>query len=218
MRPLAVLFITTAILDAAPGWEADLSSAKAGRHPAIAPSSLDFTLSWKGMVKAGILRIEFAPRGVARPGSFVTKSSAASQGPAAILFPYKHSHWSEIHPATFAAKFFHSTEADARESAVSTNRYSPGGVSVKEVTTQLKDGAVTTEAYRFPFGQAHDMYSAILFIRSQKLDVGDEHTLLLLPFKSPYLLKVRVEAKEKHLGARYPPHELFHAEDRPHNP
>ena len=44
------------------------------------------------------------------------------------------------------------------------------------------------------------MFSAILWIRSQRLAPGDDHTLLLLPFKSPYLLNVKVEAKEQHLG------------------
>jgi hypothetical protein len=32
------------------------------------------------------------------------------------------------------------------------------------------------------------------------VDDGEEQTLLLMPFKTPYLLKVRIEAKEKHLG------------------
>ena len=200
MRSLLVLFLTTAFLAAAPVWEGELTSPKPGPHPTISPSILDFNLSWKGMVKAGSLRLEFAPAGFKKPGSFVTKSTASSEGAATLLFSYKHSHWSEIHPTNLTAKYFHSTEDDDKESAVTTNRYNSSGVSVKETTTQLKGGAVATEAYKFPFGPAHDMYSAILFIRSQKLDVGDEHTLLLLPFKSPYLLKARVEAKEKHMG------------------
>lgn len=200
MRFLIVLFLTTAYLAAAPAWKAELTSAKPGSHPSISPSTLDFNLSWKGMLKAGALRIEFAPAGVKKPGSFVTRSSASSQGAAAVLFPYKHSYWSETHPTAFAAEFFHATEDDAKESVVTSNRYRPGSISVNEETTDLKSKALTIEARTFPFGPANDMFSAILFIRSQKLDVGEEHTLLLLPFKSPYLLKVRVEAKEKHMG------------------
>ncbi len=44
------------------------------------------------------------------------------------------------------------------------------------------------------------MFSAILFIRSRKLDVGDEHALLLLRFKNPYFQNVRVDAREKQAG------------------
>ena len=31
------------------------------------------------------------------------------------------------------------------------------------------------------------------------MDDGEKQTLLLMPFKSPHLLKVRIEAKQKHL-------------------
>lgn len=200
MPSFLVLLLMMKCLVAAPAWYAELTSASPGKHPAIPPSTLDFTLSWKGMVKAGTLKLQFAPNGFKKPGSFVTKSSASSLGAAAVLFPYKHSYWSEIHPTTIAAKYFHSTETDARETVVNTNRYNPGDVQVRETTAISSNGAVATEAYKFPFGPANDMFSSILFIRSQKLDIGEEHTLLLLPFKSPYLLKVRVEAKEQHLG------------------
>ena len=200
MRYLFVLYLTATCLTSAPAWKAELTSTKPGSHPPISPSILDFTLSWKGMVKAGALRIEFAPLGVVKSGSFVTKSSASSQGLAALLFPYQHSYWSEIDPKNLRAKSFDATEDDDKESIVTSNRYRPEGVTVKEQTTNLKSKAVSTEAYTFPFGPAHDMFSAILFLRSQKLDVGEEHTLLLLPFKSPYLLRVRVEAREKYMG------------------
>ncbi len=73
-------------------------------------------------------------------------------------------------------------------------------VEVKEVSKINETGAVSTESFDFPYGIARDMFSAILYIRSQKLAPGEEHTLLLMPFKTPYLLKVTVVAKEKHLG------------------
>ena len=184
----------------APAWKAELSPVKPGHHPAIVSSTLDFSLSWKGMVKAGQLRMEFAPKGVKKPGVFVTKCSASSLGAAATLFPYSHSYWSEIHPTTLSSRYFHATEDDDKENVVTTNRYSAGSVSVSEITTVTKTGAVNTDTFSFPFGSARDLFSAILYVRSQKLDPGEEHTLLLMPFRTPYLLKVKVEAKEKHLG------------------
>lgn len=200
MRYLLILFLTAACLTGAPAWKAELTPTKAGPHPPLSSSTLDFTLSWKGMLKAGALRIEFAPPGMMKPGSFVTKSSASSHGPAALLFPYKHSFWSETDSINLRAKSFDATEDDDKESIVTSNRYRLGSVSAHEDTTNRTSKEVSTEAYTFPFGPANDMFSAILFLRSQKLDVGEEHTLLLLPFKSPYLLKVRVVAREKHMG------------------
>ncbi len=200
MRSIATLILTSALSVAAPAWQSELTTRNPGPHPAISSSTLDFTLSWKGMLKAGKLDIEFAPKGVKKPGSFVIKSSASSIGAASALFPYSHSYWSEINPRTLRSKFFKSTETDDKETIVTTNHYRPSMVNVNEVTTSLKTMAITTNTWSFPFGDARDMFSAILLLRSQKLDNGDEHTLLLMPFKSPYLLKVRVEGRERHMG------------------
>jgi hypothetical protein len=178
----------------------DLSPVVPGLHSPIPSSTLDFTLSWKGMLKAGKLQMDFAPKRVKEHDSFVIKCSASSQGAAAILFPYSHSYWSEIDPASFSSRYFHSTETASEESVVTTNRYTAKKVNIREVTTQTDTGAVRTDNFGFPHGPARDLFSAILYVRSQKLDPGDEHTLLLLPFASPYLLNVRVEAKEMHLG------------------
>lgn len=200
MRSIIPFFLSAACALSAPAWKAELSPAKPGVHPPIAPSTMDFTLSWKGMLKAGTVRMEFAPKGVRKPGAMVIKSTASSQGAASKLYPYSHSYWSEIDQRTLASRFFHATETDSKETAITTNRYTSRSVNVSEKSTARKTGAVKTEAYSFPHGPARDVFSAILYIRSQKLDPGEEHTLLLLPFKTPYLLKVRVEAKEKHHG------------------
>lgn len=200
MRTIVTLFLTVTCVLAAPAWKAELSPEKPGHHPAIASSTLDFTLSWKGILKAGKLRMEFAPKGVKKPGTFVTKCSASSIGAAATLFPYSLNCWSEVNSTNLRSHFFHATEDDDEESVVITNRYSVGKVNVREISTVSKTGAVNTESFAFPHGSARDLFSAILYVRSQKLIPGEEHTLLLMPFRTPYLLKVRVEAKEKHLG------------------
>lgn len=200
MRTLLGFFLSAACAFSAPACKGELSPAKPGGHPAIPSSTLDFTLCWKGMVKAGTLRMEFGPKSVKKPGVFVIRSTASSLGAAATLFPYSHSYWSEISPRTLGSSYFHATVKDGEESVVTTNRYTAAKVDVREVTTVTATGAVSTQAFSFPYGPARDMFSAILYVSSQKLDPGKEHTLLLVPFTSPYLLKVRVEAKEKHHG------------------
>lgn len=200
MRTFLSYCLSAACAFSAPVWKGELSLAKPGGHPAIPPSTLDFTLSWKGMVKAGTLRMEFAPKGVKKPGVVVIKSTASSLGAAATIFPYSHNYWSEISPRTLGSSYFHATVNDGEESVVTTNRYTAGNVDVREVATVTGTGAVNTQAFAFPHGPARDMFSAILYIRSQKLNPGEEYTLLLIPFTSPYLLNVKVEAKEKHHG------------------
>lgn len=200
MRIPVYLLLSASLVFADPAWKDALTSAKPGPHPPIGSSKLEFSLSWKGMLRAGALDIEFAPAGVSKTGSFVIKSSASSRGAAATLFPYSHSYWSEIDPRTLEAKFFHSTETDSEETVETVNRYTASEVVVSEKSTEVESGTVSTEKFTFPHGPARDLFSAILHLRSQKLTPGDEHVMLILPFKSPYLLTVRVEAKEKHLS------------------
>ncbi|MGJ8632451.1 MAG: DUF3108 domain-containing protein [Luteolibacter sp.] len=200
IRLFTAITLLSLPVSAAPAWEAEISKLKTGSHPPIPSSTLDFKLSWKGMLKAGTLRMEFSPPDVKKPGSFVIKSSASSIGVASSLFPYSHSYWSEIDPKSLDSKYFNSTETGKEESVETTNRYSSSQTRVTEKTTDLKTKAISNQAFVFGHGQAHDLFSAILKIRSQRLAPGDEYTLLLLPFTSPYLLKVKVESKEKHMG------------------
>lgn len=194
------LILASATLSANPAWTKELTSSKAGTHPPIESCKLEFSLSWKGIVEAGHIDFEFAPKKVSKPGIFVIKSSAHSKGLAKKLFPYTHSYWSEIKPTTLESRYFQSTETDSKEKIVTTNQYSDTKVDLNEITTDLETSKKSTLTHTFNQPNVRDLLSAILFVRSQKLAVGETHTMLILPFKSPYLLKVRVEAKEKHEG------------------
>jgi hypothetical protein len=200
MRFLVLIILVTSSLCANPEWAKQLTSPKPGSHPAIESSKLEYSLSWKGIVKAGHFDIEFAPKKISKPGLLIVKSTAFSQGVAKKLFPYNHSYWSEIKPTTLESRYFQASETDSKEKIVTTNHYSPSKVDLNEVSTDLSNSKKTTLTKTFSQPNVRDLFSAILFVRSQKLDVGDTHTMLILPFKSPYLLKVRVEAKEKHEG------------------
>ncbi len=200
MRILFLLIFASVTLHANPAWMKEITSSTPGTHPAIESSKLEFSLSWKGIVEAGYLDIEFAPKKITKPGHLIIKSSGYSQGVAKKLFAYNHSYWSEIKYDTLRSRYFQSTEADSKEKIITTNYYSPTKVDVNEVTTELSSSKKTTLSEIFSQPNTRDLFSAILFIRSQKLDVGETHTMVILPFKSPYLLKVRVEAKEKHEG------------------
>lgn len=200
LRVISLLLLATSSLCAKPEWTEQLTSPNPGNHPPIESSKLEFSLSWKGIVKAGYFDLEFAPKNVSKPGYLVIKSTAYSLGVAKKLFPYEHSYWSELKLNTLESSYFKSTETDSEEKIVTTNRYDPAKVDINEVTTNLSTSKEKTLAKTFNESNVRDLISAILFVRSQKLDVGDTHVMLILPFKSPYVLTVIVEAKEKHEG------------------
>jgi hypothetical protein len=181
-------------------WTKELSSAKPGKQPALAPCVMDFQLSWKGMVNSGQLRMEFAPKDAKKPGALVIRSSARSLGPAASLFPYQNNFWSEIDPTSLSPRLFHAVESDRKETVTTTTRHFPDRVECRETTRAAKSKIDIHSDTRFHYAPVFDIFSAMLHIRSQKLADGDQITLVVHPFDKPYLLRVKVVGHEKHNG------------------
>lgn len=196
---LPALSVSAAFADE-PAWKSELTPATLGPHANLAPTVLDFGLSWNGTIDSGKLRIEFAPADAKKPGAYVVRSSASSLGAAAALFPYKSNFWSELDPTTFRPKFFHSVEADQSENVTTDVRHFPDRVETRETTKVLKTGVAKTSDKVFKFAPVFDIFSAMLHIRSQKLSDGDKIALVVCPFKTPYLLRVTVKGRELHNG------------------
>ncbi len=195
---LALLFAP--IATAAPAWRGELSSPAPGPFPGLPPTVLDLKVSWKGTVNAGSIRIEFAPLAAKKPGSYVIRSGSSSHGAAAMLFPYHSNFWSELNPATLRPRYFHSVETDNKETATTTVRYFTDRVESREITQISKTGATHPTDRIFRFTPVFDMFSAMLHVRSQKLDAGDHITLVIHPFDNPYLLRLKVHGREIHNG------------------
>ncbi|MGA0845784.1 MAG: hypothetical protein ACO3RV_04520 [Luteolibacter sp.] len=69
----------------------------------------------------------------------------------------------------------------------------------EESSRSLKSGKTTQTAREFEFEPVFDLYSAMLFVRQQRLSPGDRVALVVHPFKTPYLVRVRVIARERHM-------------------
>lgn len=188
-------------LHAAPAWMRELTPAKPGSFTAPAPTTLDLRVSWKGLLDAGHLRLEVAPKDADKPGRLVVRSSAASRGPASALFPYRSDFWSEIDPASLRPLYFHAVESDRRETVTTTSRFAPDQVQSEEICRPFdrrKPTTRKTSTFRQPV--VFDIFSAMLHVRSQRLQAGDRITMLVHPFDKPYLARVKVAAREAHLG------------------
>ena len=180
-------------------WQNDLTPPAPGTFPAIQPCVLDLRVSWKGMIDSGQLRVEFAPRVATKPGTFIVRSSAASLGLAAGIFPYQSNFWSEIDAASLKPRLFTAVETDRHETTTSTTRHLDGRIEYAEVTKNLTTDTETRKERSFKFTPVFDIFSAMLLVRSQKLDTGDQITLVVNPFGTPYLLRVKVAGRELHL-------------------
>lgn len=194
--------VTSAGAATDPAWTAELTPATLGPHPKLPPMALDFDLSWKGTLHAGKVNLEFAPRAAKKSGAYVIHSIGMSQGFAAGLFPFRYDFWSELHLDSLTPWYFRAVETDAKETVTTTTRYQPARVESNEFCQNLKSGKATLKSAAFKFNTVHDIFSAMLFVRSQPLKAGERITLVVLPFNTPYLLRVQSNGSELHDGRK----------------
>lgn len=186
------------LASAEPAWKGELTPPHLGSHQRIAPGVLDLRLSWNGMIDSGKLLIHFAPPDAGKPQSYVVTSSATSTGAAAALFPYQSNFWSELDPQTLKPRLFSAVERDDKEQTTTTTRFSATQVTCTETCQPLPAGLAKTSAKSFPHAPVFDIFSAMLHVRSQDLAIGDTLKLVVQPFKTPYLLNIRVAGREIH--------------------
>jgi len=200
LRFLALIPLAACHLIAAePAWKNELTPPVSNPWPALPPCKIDFRVSWNGLLDAGHLSMEFAPADVVKPHAFVVRSSAASMGPAAVLFPYKHYFWSELDPTSRLPKTFHAIETTNREQVTTTVKHFTDRVEATEITKALhKKSAPGRDEHVFHHHPVFDIFSAMLQVRSRKLDTNDRINLVIQPFDKPYLLNVTVLGREMH--------------------
>lgn len=197
-RLLLLVGIATS-LSAEPAWKKELTPDKPGTHAPLPSCSLDLVLSWKGMVDSGRIHMDVAPKDVDKPGNYVIRSTATSTGAAATLFPYQNSFWSELDPASMKPRYFHAVEKDNKETVTTTTRHYQDRVETSEITKPNKGGRESKQDRVFGFAPTYDIFSAMMHIRGQKLETGDQINLVVHPFGTPYLLRVKVLGRENHM-------------------
>jgi len=199
IRSLIIVALTVGQLAAAePAWKNQLSAAVPGPFMPAPSGIIDLQVSWKGMVSAGQLRMQWAPPDVNKPGFYVVRSTAESTGLASMLFPYQNRFWAELDPASLKPRLFHATETDDKETKTTDVHYFNDHVEYQESTKALGNGRVSEKNLEFKFAPVFDIFSAMLMVRSQKLDNGDQIILVVQPFETAHLVHVTVKGHEVH--------------------
>jgi hypothetical protein len=194
-----LLFLALA-LPASADWKTEVTPAKLGPHPKITPQALDYRLTWNGMVNAGKLSFTFGTKDPKFPSDYGAKASGGSTGVASALYRTKFTMMSRLDPATLRPRVAVGIADEGDE--VNTTRTTWHGPLVKSeqtirITKNGKSGTINRE---FRFTPVHDVFSAMLHVRSQKLNNGDKLVIPLQPFDKPYLMTVNVLGREKFAG------------------
>lgn len=181
---------------AAPKWVEELGPGQPGKHPRLEAGELVFSLSWKGILNSGQVSLDIGKAGAHKPGVVVIQTESKTMGPGGAIFPYQGHGWSEINLHSLRPRYLKTTENKDGKHVETENRFFSNRVTYKRTTTQEEKRWV--KSHVFAQSPVHDIGSAILFIRSQKLDPGDQIKLMLHPYSSPYLLTAKVVGRVKH--------------------
>ena len=196
--PLCVCLLGVGVASGDPEWKKELGPANPGKHPALPPGKLEFSLSWKGLLNSGKLGFDIGKPGAHKPGVIVIQSTGKSMGPGGAIFPYNGHGWSEINMGNLRPRLVTVDETKRGKHIRTEIRFFNNKASFREVTKEKKKQEVVSHV--FAQSPVYDIGSAILFIRSQPLKKGDEINLMLHPYSSPYLLKSKVLGREKRNG------------------
>ncbi|WP_035605245.1 DUF3108 domain-containing protein [Haloferula sp. BvORR071] len=198
MKAFAVLLALT--LSAAADWTADVTPPKLGPQPKLVPQEFVYRLSWNGMVDAGKLTFTFGKPDPKFPSDYVARVSGGSSGIASKLYHSKVSLVSRLDPATLKPRVSVGVQDEGDEVNSTRNSWDGTLVTSEQTITISKNGKSATQTSDFRLASLHDVVSAMLHVRSQKLDDGDDLVMPLMPFNKPYLMRIHVAGREKFAG------------------
>lgn len=197
----SVLALGVVSTQGAEPWMATVTKDKPGSNLKIKPVNLAYQLSWKGTVNSGTLNFVFGKSDPKYPQAFICQAYGKSTGLAASLYPYEFNYVSFLRKSDYTPLTFVGNESGKKDRKVTTNKYSSKTVISKEVKTYLQSRrAAKTTKNTFAFANTLDLMSAMLYIRSLDLRTGSTKTIVVHPFKTPYLITAKSLGKVTHLG------------------
>lgn len=188
---LALLLITPLAI-AKPTWMSEVNLTKPGPHLKLRPIELTYELSWNGRVSAATANIRFGHPDPRYPKNYIAQSYGSTTGFARSLFPFDFNYTSFLRTSNYRPQVFVAREKDKKGTKTTETRFSSKGVTANE--KKIKKGKTSTSTFTFGFPAALGVHSAVLWVRSLDMKPGQEAVFVVMPFKSPYLCRV------KHLG------------------
>jgi Protein of unknown function (DUF3108) len=182
-------------------WISAVEGSTPGEFPMLGPASFTYVVSWNGVFKAGEARIAFRSEGAAVGADVIeTCGTSRSLGPARVLWPYDFKVTSRVELDRLLPMEVEQWEEDRSEENVYRTTFTPGVVQNVWITKPKKDGQADEERQRvFRHEPVHDMVSAMLYVRSLPWDKpGGSVSLIVFPFRDPYLVTLTLAGKEKH--------------------
>jgi len=189
LLPCALLFLTGGLFANTSTWQQTLSPVIPGGFPPPRPYHAVYRFGWSGFTAA------FANTAVSKPEDGLLRLDVEGRTVGVVRALYR-----------LDAK--HTALADAATllpiRATQTEVYRPKSIDTRMEFTDrdvTRFRAVTPgtkyKPKRFEFPRPLDIFTAMLFIRSQRLEPGDTYNFVVYPGTAPYWASVRIIGPEK---------------------
>lgn len=176
---------------AAPAWLSEVNMTKPGPFTQLKPTQLVYDVTWNGRVTAGQAYIRFGFPDARYPRNFIVQSYGGTTGVARRLFQFDFNYSSFLRPGQFRPQVFHADEREKDRHKITETRFNKTSVTATETKRKLPKGKTKVSSSTFSYQNALDVQSAVFWVRSLDMKEGQEAVFVIMPFKTPYLCRVR---------------------------
>ena len=113
------------------------------------------------------------------------------------MFPFSFDILGKVNNTKIFPTLSHYNETDKEESKVTTVKFAPSLISVREACRLYAMGKDKVITKSFLYSLIFDAFSYVLLIRSNKLDNGEQIIQVIQSFNALYLTKIIVLGSEK---------------------
>jgi hypothetical protein len=170
-------------------WQTEVNT-RPGKRPLPRPLTAEYDFGWSGL-KAADATAHFTQK----KGQACLELSARTTGLARSLWRMDTKGMSLVNARSLRPVKLTQTEIYSRKSVDTIVDFTPKGP--RRVRTVKPADDIPDKPKTFKVANAHDLHSALLFVRSQRLKEGDNIRMCVFPGSSPYLADVTVGEREK---------------------
>jgi hypothetical protein len=179
---LSLLSLAAALPASPKDWRSEVQTG-VGKHPLPRPLTASYDFGWSGL-KAADATARFSRN----RGQLQLELTARTSGFARSLWRMDTQGLSVVNAKTLHPLKLTQKETYARKTVDTTVDFTPAGPRRIRVITP--PDPTKPKPKTFKVGETHDLHSALLFVRSQRLAKGDTFRICVFPGSSPYLADV----------------------------
>jgi len=170
-------------------WRSELTPPEPGGFPILRPVKLTYGCGWSGLT-AGIVEVNFSRPSVETCELY---AKAATTGLARALWRMDATHEARADATTLRPIIMRQREIYRAQTVNTDLDFDDEGVVQYRETSNETNPA---RKKRYDFRDLYDLQTALLFVRSQKLQTGKVYRFVTYPATSPYLATVTVLGRE----------------------